>query len=332
MSKKKNETKKVHQPKAKTHHLADYIENTISNLDEMAALQRKEQVQKKNPNATPEELVDMLIKQKCLQTGTIGAVTSGASVIPGIGTVASLTFGTAVDMGMSFKLQAELVLEIAAAYQHQLGTMEKRNAVLLITGIGVGTSAVMNKIGQRVAQEATEQLVQKALAKAIPFIGITSSAGVNMLTTYVIGKRAQAYFSLTPDEMGEWDESVRALTGLDERKLVDWLSEAVEYAWKLASGSFGNVAGVVIGAGRLAGEIVISGAGHVGGAVMGVVRGTFQTAKKVGDSIGSGASSVGKAVVGAGRGVTGALVRKKHDATELPAPDAEDNAREQKKS
>ncbi len=331
MSKMKKETKRTHKPKASTHHLADYIENTISNIDEMAALQRTKQVQKKHPDATPEELVDILIKQKCLQTGAIGAVTSGASVIPGIGTVVSLTFGTAVDMGMSFKLQAELVLEIAAAYQHQLGPAEKRNAVLLITGIGVGTSAIMDKVGQRVTQEATEQLVQKALAKAIPFIGITSSAGVNMLATYIIGKRAHAYFRLSPDEMGEWDESVRALTGMDERKLVDWLSEAVEYAWKLASGSFGNVAGVVISAGRFAGEIVISGAGHVGGGVMGVVRGTFQTVKKVGDSIGSGASSVGKAVVGAGRSVTEAFGGKKHDAAELPAPETDDNVREEKK-
>ena len=86
-----------------------YVMKAINDADEKAAAQRVAELRQKNPNATPEELADILIKNKCLQAGAVGGVTSGTSLIPGLGTMASLTFGVAADIGLTFKMQAELV-------------------------------------------------------------------------------------------------------------------------------------------------------------------------------------------------------------------------------
>ena len=88
------------------------IFNVISDVDIQAATNRVKALREDNPNLTREELSQMLIREKCQRTGTVGAVTAGAGIIPGIGTAAAVTLGTAADIGMTFKLQAELVLEI----------------------------------------------------------------------------------------------------------------------------------------------------------------------------------------------------------------------------
>jgi hypothetical protein len=46
-----------------------------------------------------------------------------------------------------------------------------------------------------------------------------------MVTTYAIDRCTDSYFALGPDLGGVLDESVRALTGVDERKLAEWLTE-----------------------------------------------------------------------------------------------------------
>lgn len=243
--------------------VAGLVVGAISKEDEEAAAKHVEGVRKKYPNASVDELAELLIKQKCLQTGAVGVVTSGAAIIPGLGTVVALTFGIAADIGMTFKLQAELALEIMAIYQHELSLVEKRNIVLLVTGISAGANQLLRKAGTKIAQEATERLAEKAVLKVIPFLGVAASAGANILSTYVIGHRAQAYFKLGPEAMGDWDESLRAITGVDEREVVAWLIETTEGSWRLVSSKVQNVADVMSATGKSVGEIVVVGVGKV---------------------------------------------------------------------
>lgn len=203
--------------------LLGFVERAISKVDEAVAVERVEKLRKKNPTSTNEELIEMLIRNKCIGTGIVGAATSSPDIIPGLGTVAAITLGTAADIGMSFKMQAELVLEIAYACAYALDPVERRNVILLVTGVSMGAERLLTKVGTGIAEKASERFVQKSLSKAIPFIGIAAAASANMLTTYVIGKRAHAYFSLGPDAVGDWAESVRAMTGVDERKITGWL-------------------------------------------------------------------------------------------------------------
>lgn len=305
--------------------IMNYLEHAVSKVDEEAAAERVASLRDKRSDISAHDLADLLIQQKCWQTGAIGAVTSGASIIPGLGTVASLTFGVAADIGMTFQLQAELVLEIANAYHKKLDPNERRNIILLVTGMSVGANKALNKIGQEIAKEAAERLAKKSLGGALPFIGIAASAGTNMITTYIIGQRAQAYFNLGPEAMGDWGESIRAVTGVDERKLATWLSETTEQSWILVSTQAQNLAGfvgtqvesastAVIEAGKSVGELVVTSISTTGKTLSDTSKGIMKRfgaasdavadmGKQVGQSVTSGFDKAGTAVSDVGKRV-----------------------------
>ena len=90
--------------------IAKTIFNAISDVDIESATERVKKLKEKYPDASPSELTQRLIREKCQRTGTVGAVTSGTGLIPGLGTAAAVTLGVAADIGATFKLQAELVL------------------------------------------------------------------------------------------------------------------------------------------------------------------------------------------------------------------------------
>ena len=175
--------------------------NTVSDVDLEAAARRVEEYKKKYPDISSAELTQILIREKCRRTGTVGAVTSGAGLIPGLGTAAAVTLGVAADIGATFKLQAELVLEIAAVYDYPLTEQEKQQLVLLITGVSAGTTALTRRAGQTVAvkvgEKVAERAVGKTILKALPVVGVIASAGTNVLSTYVIGQRADVFVHAT---------------------------------------------------------------------------------------------------------------------------------------
>jgi hypothetical protein len=246
---------------------ANLIMNTIfgvvSDVDLEAATERVKALKEANPDASLEELSQRLIRDKCQRTGAVGAVTSGAGLIPGIGTAAAMTLGVAADIGATFKLQAELVLELAALYDYPLTEEEKQRVVMLITGLSAGTSALARKAGQAAAVKIGEKLAEKSILKALPVVGVIASAGTNALSTYIIGKRADAYFRLGPEAVGSWSDSLRAVTGLDERELGSWLAES----GKATGSAIVSGVGMVSQAGKAAGEAVAGGASKMAGVV-----------------------------------------------------------------
>jgi uncharacterized protein (DUF697 family) len=94
-----------------------------------------------------------------------------------------------------FKWQAELVLEIAAIHNQTLNAKEKRNIVLIVTGLSVGTTQLA-RLTSRILEWAAARTVAKSKASraAVPLIGGVVSASANVLFTYLIGQRASAYF------------------------------------------------------------------------------------------------------------------------------------------
>ncbi len=243
------------------------VVGTIDVTDEAEAAKHVATLRAQYPQATPDELVEKLIKQKCLKAGAIGAVTSGTAIIPGLGTFVSLTFGVAADLSMTFKLQTQLVLEIINVYQHELSLAEKRNIAMLISGFSIGGGRLIGKAGAQIAEKATISLEEKFVAKAIPVIGVAASAGINIVSTYLIGRRAQVYFQRGPDALGDWSENARALTGLDERKISAWLAESTENAWRLTSSRMQNMAGSLVVVAKSTGELAVISAGKAGDAL-----------------------------------------------------------------
>lgn len=208
----------------------------VDSVSEADAQARVEELRQQHPQATQAQLASLLIQKKCVQAGTVGAVTSGASVIPGLGSIAALTVGAVADLGMTMKLQAELVLEMAALYGHEFAPQEKRQAILMAAGIGAGAERLMARYGAELAEEVGERFAGRTLVKAVPLVGVAASAGLNVLVTYVVGQRAQAYFQLGPEAVGDWAAHIRALTGVDERAVGQWLAQSAAQSWRSIRG------------------------------------------------------------------------------------------------
>jgi uncharacterized protein (DUF697 family) len=172
--------------------LANFLSNAIDRTDEAAALERVSTLQESCPDAGVDELVARLIRDKCLRTGGMGFLTPGLSLI-----------GVPINLGLIFKWQAELVLEIAAIYNWSLNDAEKRRIVLVVAGITVGTTQVTRLFTKWVERTVSRQVVQSRAARSTlpPLVGSIVSTSANVLFTYLIGKRAQTYFQRTPQPL-----------------------------------------------------------------------------------------------------------------------------------
>jgi hypothetical protein len=199
-------------------HLANFFTRAIDQSDITAATERVAALRAAYPDASVDELVDMLITQKCVQTGSMAALTSGIALVPGLGTAISLILGTSIDIGLTFKWQTELVLEIAAVHNRLLGADEKRNVVLLITGLSVSTTQLAKTASRNITRKIMDRITNKFVSKVIPIMGVGISGSANVLTTYLIGQRAHAYFQIDPESIDGWVENLRALIGIDEQK------------------------------------------------------------------------------------------------------------------
>lgn len=199
----------------------DRIAQAIDDTDEAGAKLRVAQLREEFPEATVEALAHKLTMKKCRETAVVGATTSSATLIPGLGTIAGLTLGIAADLGITFIMQSELVLEMAALYDHQLTPEEKRRTVLLVTGLSGGTTTLAHRAGRGVSKRVTARVGSKYVTRAIPIVGMAASASTNAVMTYVIGNRSQKYFSLGPDAMEDWQASTAAITGLNRDLIVN---------------------------------------------------------------------------------------------------------------
>jgi hypothetical protein len=212
--------------------LVSFALQRIDEVDDAGAVERVRTLREQHPSWTDAQFVEHLVNRKCQQAAAVGAATAGSGLIPGVGTLAALTVGTVADVGATLKLQTELALEIAAVYGRRLSPAERRRAFLLIGGLTLGKNRALSLGGARLSLRLGEQYAQHWLAHALPFAGVAAAAGVDVLTTYTVGRRADAYFRLGPQAMGSWAHSLRALTGVDERRLASWLGERTGRAWR----------------------------------------------------------------------------------------------------
>jgi hypothetical protein len=206
----------------------------------------------RRPGASDDAIANALIRQKCIETGVVAVLASAPALIPGIGSAIAVTAGLMVDVQKTVQMQKDLIIELATVYDHDLTELDRRNLLVLIAGVDSGNKFAA-KAGSELAAKATAKLATEAgsrlLVKAIPFAGIATSAGINLVSTYLVGRRAQAYLKMDPSATEDWRESARALSGVDERQLAGWLSEALHEAGLWLRGPAQLVGNAVGGAG-----------------------------------------------------------------------------------
>jgi len=175
---------------------------------------------------TPNEI----IKRTCMKVALLGF---GPSVAP------SLSPGFP---GLVMKLQMEMIEDIAKFYDKEVGSMKEVLWVLSGTNQGASTMAMqaaetvstqaMSQISNRVAHTATAN----ALFSSVPVVGPLTMASVNASTTYIIGRRADVYFAKGPELLQSYGDSVRAISGFDERKIARY----VNGSWNIAKKKMNN--------------------------------------------------------------------------------------------
>lgn len=207
--------------------LLDYSVKRFSGVNPDKAIKQTRDMKKKYPGFSDAEVVEKLIKAKCQKTAAIGVTTSASSLIPGLGTALALTVGFVVDISSILKMHSELVLEIAEAYGKRLSEMERSEVILAVTGLSAGINTISGKAVKGVSHKVGEIAAQKWLSKAIPAIGMATSASANVLSTYIIGKRADAYFTRGPEAMKDLKDNLRVLSGVDERKISEWYKKFI---------------------------------------------------------------------------------------------------------
>ncbi|MFN8464093.1 MAG: DUF697 domain-containing protein [Caldilineaceae bacterium] len=226
-----------------------------------AAKARVEGLRTRNPGSTADELADKAIRQKCIDTGGVGVASSLPGLIPGIGSLVVASAGLVVDIRKTMEMQKDLVLELAAIYDREITPADRRNLLLLVGGVDSGNKLVVKAAGELTAKlslKLSSEFTSKALAKAIPVAGIATSAAVNVVSTYLVGRRAQAYLRADPSLADTWDDALRTLSGVDERELAKWLVASLDQAQ----------GGLLLSAQRLGGAIGTAGRA-VGGKVAG---------------------------------------------------------------
>jgi hypothetical protein len=187
--------------------------------DVQAAVARVAALRSSRQGRSTDDLVRSVIMTTARRSAAVGAATAGTALVPGLGTIAAMTVGTATDIGATLRLQTQMVLDIAVLRGAELSTQEARNVVLLVAGVSSASTAALNRAGRVAAMRLGERFTARWVLRAVPVVGMISSSGTNALATRVIGRRADAYFSLGPEAMGDWGESVRAVIGIDERPL-----------------------------------------------------------------------------------------------------------------
>lgn len=215
--------------------LFDRVIGPVADEDKRQARVRIDLVRAQHSDESPDQIAERLIARKCVQAGAVGAITSVGAALPGLGTAASLTLGMAADRAMTAKLHGELFLEMLELYEHKLSLEDERNALLLVTSVGAGVGQTLEAVGTRLASAASSGFAGRTIGRALPVVSIASATGMNVALTYVVGRRAQALAQQRDLTSMSLPDTVRMLTGLDERKLVGFIRDAAYAALALVS-------------------------------------------------------------------------------------------------
>lgn len=149
-----------------------WLKTILGEVDVASLQQDIVQLQQKYPHETPNQIAHRVILQKAIQGAGVGVVTN---IIPPI---AILLF--AVDIGAVTALQAQMVYEIAAAYEMDLNDPTRRGEVLAMFGLSLGGSSAL-KVGL-------------GILEIIPGAGMAIGASSNAILLYVLGNAASRFY------------------------------------------------------------------------------------------------------------------------------------------
>jgi len=169
-----------------------------------------------------------LLRRKCTRAAVTGALTAAIEAIPGLGRVVGFVFGEILDAQFLARVQRELVEDTFRLYGLELPIALQNELVNRVQTFGTSASIAGDALIRGVARRAVGRVGGAVAKRFLPVASIASSAVTNASVTYAIGKRAQAVAKWKDRPITGMPDVVRAFSGIDERRILDWSTDAVK--------------------------------------------------------------------------------------------------------
>lgn len=207
----------------------------------MASVQRVQALRQQYPDKTADELVELWIRNSCLQVASKSAANVGLAVLPTLSMVGALAVGSlANQLNTPHQNQADLVLDIATIYDYRFQPNEKPDYLAIALGLSVdqdrdkrqsstpnAAEALLAKGGQQVANQAIQRLARSSAGRVLPLVNMAKAVGSHVLMTYTAGQRAKAYIKTGPASVGTLEQSIGIALTREELNLSAWTQESL---------------------------------------------------------------------------------------------------------
>src|SRR5262249_26319414 len=180
------------------------------------------------PGRTKDAEFLVLLRRKCLHAATVGALTATGNLIPGLGRVLAFVFGELLDAQFLAQIQRELIEETFALYKLDLPAPVLEALVGRVQVLGTSASVAGDALMRQLIRRSVTGIGGVVALRVLPVAAIVSSAFSNAVVTYSLGKRAQAMAQLQGAPLDDVPDALRAFSGVDERRVLDWTVEAVK--------------------------------------------------------------------------------------------------------
>lgn len=209
--------------------------DAVRRTDRALAHKRVAKLRQAFPEASRDKLNRLLVRNKCLQAGAIGALTAITGAIPGVGRIASFALGPLADSALVSALQAELVIEIFALYEIDMPEHGEKIAILAIAATNLGADEIAREASRWITQRAGRWIGARWLRRAWPIANIGTSAATNIAMTYAIGTRTQALCKIRDATVSDWPDLFRRVALIDQDTMMNWAGKAARTAIEQAT-------------------------------------------------------------------------------------------------
>jgi hypothetical protein len=185
---------------------------------------------------SPDARFEALLRKQCVRAATVGALTAAGELVPGLSRVLGLLFGELLDARFLAGVQRELVEGTFAIYGLDLPAPVQSALVGRVQMLGASASVAGDAVVRQLIRRSAGALGGFVVARVLPLTSIASSAFSNAMVTYAVGKRAQSVAKLRDTPIAALPDALRAFSGVDERRVLDWTVQAT----RSALGSIGS--------------------------------------------------------------------------------------------
>lgn len=169
-----------------------------------------------------------LLRRKCTRAAITGALTAAIEAIPGLGRAVGFIFGEVLDAQFLARVQRELVEDTFKLYGLELPARLHAELVSRVQTLGTSVSIASDAVIRSALRRTVGRVGGAVASRFLPVGSIVSSAVSNASVTYAIGKRAQAVAKWREAPITGMPDVLRAFSGIDERRVLDWSVDAVK--------------------------------------------------------------------------------------------------------